>query len=242
MPTFEDQTLPVDRWGLNAPQRDYYGMSDQQRARQYQDEVDSADRFREQQKNQQFLDAGQRPPNETLAPGLRIPNTIHKSGDDIVHVDPITGQATVIYHHPASTPAPLKPFNPGYTTKTYETPEVVDIPARPAEKKSLFGMDWLWPDTPAQEAVQGRPAQKITERTLNPMPQVAPQSTIQPPLISVSPSTPYTPPQMMAPGETAPAGSIIIGRKNTLAAPPSTTQSTAKKRFVYRDGQLLPSQ
>ena len=240
---------------------------------QYRDEVDSARNLRRFQEDKRAINTGLVPPSvleanvamrgQRSAPTLRTPNNIYKSGDDIIRIDQDTGQPSVIYHHPAAAPPALKPPNPGYTTRTYEVPEVADVPAQAAKQNSFMGIDWLWPDTPAREAVKGHPAQKITERVLNEVPPMNPQPALTIPQADAPVAAPRS--RFYAGGKTSSVdehgfpltagieaangsymgstrplagGSPLYISKNALAAPPNTTQNQGVRiKVISPDGK-----
>lgn len=199
-----------------------YSDAYQNIVKQYRNEVASAQALREQQTG--------------VPPLMPAPGLIHKSGNDIVRIDPASGQAQLLYRAPSAPqrpPAIPRPLNPGYTTKTYEVPA---IDAKPADD----GSRWFSSNVPPTPAVAAVPGYKISERALNQALPLNPQSVLAPPTATAN-APAYTPAPMMDAGEVAPPGSIVIGRRNGLDAPPSTTQST-RKRWVYRDGKLIPAQ
>ena len=213
---------------------------------QYRDEVDSAQRLRRFQEDERAVNTGLVPPSvleanvamrgQRSAPALRVPNNIYKSGDDIVRIDPATGQPSVVYRHPAAAPPALKPPNPGYTTRTYEVPEVADVPAQAAKQNSFMGVDWLWPDTPAREAVKGHPAQKITERVLNEVPAMNSQPALSIPQTATTSASARTPTMSIGGKYFDPARPGFLN--NELAAPLSTTQTQGVRiKVISPDGK-----
>lgn len=214
------------RDALNGPAGEYSDAY-QNIVRQYRDDIASATALRQQQ--------GEPAPLQP-APGL-----IHKSGNDIVRIDPMNGQAQLLYRAPSAPQRPSaipRPLSPGYTTKTYEVPEVPAVPAIAADDGHRWFSSNVAPKA-AVPAVAAVPAYKVSERVLNQAPPLNPEPVLAAPTATATPQ--YRPAPMMDSNEVAPPGSIIIGRRNTLDAPPSTTQST-RKRWVYKDGQLVPAQ
>ncbi len=205
------------RNALSGPAGDYSDAY-QNIVRQYRDDIASAQALRQQQ--------GFENPSIAPAPGL-----IHKSGNDIVRIDPTTGQAALLYRAPAAPVRPAaipRPLNPGYTTKTYEVPAVEPVPAND-------GHHWFSANTPPTPAIPGTPAYKISERVLNPL--SAPP--VQAPATETATAPPYLPAPMIAPGEVAPPGSLVIGRRNPLDAPPRTTQAATRVLDAEAAKQIL---
>lgn len=213
----------------------------------YRDEVDSAQQLRTFQQDQQYADAGLRPPSQVqarLAPAL-----IHKSGNDIVRIDPLSGQANLIYRAPSASLRPAaipQPRNPYVDPREMEIMRVARDTLKSAQTRFQKLSDD--PNTESQTLMEAgldlKDAQDRLDGFAPPAVPAAPPLNPQPGLqapTSTATAPAYRPAPMMDANEVAPPGSIIMGRRNTLDAPPSTTQST-RKRWVYKDGQLVPAQ
>lgn len=202
---------------------------------QYRDDVDSAKALRDQQNG--------------TPPLVPTPGLIHKSGNDIVRIDPVSGSANLIYRSPAPEPKlpPLvKPTNP-YTSPydiaqihaartSYDSAQKAfdkatrEMIANPSDANAMAAREQTMQDLAKAKADLA--ASRPVAPPLNPTP------VLTPPVTDTTTAPAYHPAPMMAPGEVAPPGSIVIGGRNRLDAPPRTTQSAAK-RFKYVNGQLI---
>ncbi len=235
MPTYDSQAPPLTPFqnSMSGPAGEY---SDAYKAivQQYRDDVASAKALRDQQSG--------------IPPLQPVAGLIHKSGNDIVRVDPYTGAATLSYRAPAP---PLRPQNPFVdprelqnmrassakeleflrsahsTLKAAQTrfQKLTDDPNTPSDELMQAGLDVK----DAQDQIAGMSSPVAPP--LNPVPALT-----NPTATATAPA--YHPAPMMAPGEIPPPGSIVIGGRNRLDAPPRTTQSAAK-RFKYVNGQLI---
>lgn len=201
---------------------------------QYRDEVASAQALRDQQ---------QGIPPLTPQPGL-----IHKSGNDIVRIDPTTGSAALIYRAPEPPaklppiPKPTTPYTSPYDVAQIHAARTTYDSAQKAFDKATREMIANPSDPNAmaarEQTMQDLQAAKAGLAASRPATPAAAAPVLVPPTTSTVTAPAYTPAPMMAPGEIPPPGAIVIGRRNGLDAPPSTTQA-APKRFKYQNGKLI---
>lgn len=212
-----------------------YSAAYQKIVQQYRDDVDSATRLRAQQELERGI--------PQLQPSPRL---IHKSGNDIVGINPTTGQADLIYRAPAAPQRPMappKPSNPYVDPREMEMMRSARDTLKLAEKR--FATLEADPNANNNDLMAAQLDLKDARDALGgfvPAPSVIPPLNPQPALTAPQTATAsaptYTPAPMMDAGEIPPLGSIIMGRRNTLAAPPSTTQATPR-RFRYENGKLI---
>lgn len=241
--TFDSQVPPLLKFqdALSGPAGEYSDAY-QNIVRQYRDDIASGTALRQQQSG---------------TPPLPVVGQIHKSGNDIVRVDPYTGAATLSYRAPAIPQRTQNPYVDPRELQNMRATSARDMEvlraARDAVKTTQSKFQKLSdaPSADSQElmaaGLDAKDAQDRLDELISapPVPTAPPinqQPGLQPP--------PYRPAPMITPGETLPAGTVYQGGMNTpvrlqaptlvagnrLDAPPSTTQTDEVIRTL-KDGR-----
>ncbi len=188
---------------------------------QYRNDVASAQQLRDQQAGIPMLQP---------TPGL-----IHKSRNDIVRIDPTSGQTQLLYRAPEP---PARPMAAPRIEAPHVDPRELRLmdADRDTLKAALKRYETLQadPNTSGEDLANSQLDVKDARDSLSSYLTNLPVPTA--PATNAIPAH-YTPAPMMSPGEVAPPGSLIMGR-NGLDVPLSPTQSTAK-RFKYVNGKLV---
>lgn len=233
MATFDSQNIASPFVNATSGPAGEYSDAYKSIVQKYRDDIASAQALRQQQ--------GLEAPAVAPAPGL-----IHKSGNDIVRIDPTSGSAALIYRAPAPDPKlpplpkPVTPYTSPFDIAQIHAARTTYDSAQKAFDKATREMITNPGDQSAmaarEQTMQDLQAAKVGLAATRPAMPATPVALPAPTATATSPA--YHPASMMTPNEVAPAGSIVIGRRNPLDAPPRPTQS-APKRFKYQDGRLI---
>lgn len=201
---------------------------------QYRNDVDSASRLRNFQEDERAMAAGTPPPSlVAMRTGLQQPRMAQphylKSGQDWYQVG-ANGQPQLVVDAPdvvrnngiiPEAQLPNVPIPEGYDAVPYGVGGFKIMPQRQKtvleQAMALTGGGTNAPALPA----------------MNPQPALAPPTT------QTVTAPAYRPAPMMAPDEVAPPGSIVIGRRKPLDAPPRTTQATERVLDAATAKQIL---